>query len=224
MTSHQTTQTMKPATAAKKLGVYLEATPAEFQEGVVSRSELNALQADPPEWLQELRRNGPHPRPVVAAKLGVSIAGLARGGVTDPLTTEQIDALKKDLPEWLRKERATQAEVRKEAARIKEKNAERAGQPQRPRSDLLLSTFGLDDAVGGPHPTGMRTADSVVSVRAASLAAGPTLHGWLCDDAGRCASSGVRTDGFTLTRRPGDDCEKRVASSDVPHRVCAPDR
>ncbi|WP_327247359.1 DUF5997 family protein [Streptomyces sp. NBC_01320] len=134
MTSHQTTQTMKPATAAKKLGVYLEATPAEFQEGVVSRSELNALQADPPEWLQELRRNGPHPRPVVAAKLGVSIAGLARGGVTDPLTTEQIDALKKDLPEWLRKERATQAEVRKEAARIKEKNAERAGQPQRPRS------------------------------------------------------------------------------------------
>ncbi|MEU0833953.1 DUF5997 family protein [Streptomyces sp. NPDC056231] len=133
MTSHQTTQTMKPATAAKKLGVYLEATPAEFQEGVVSRSELNALQADPPEWLQELRRNGPHPRPVVAAKLGVSIAGLARGGVTDPLTTEQIDALKKDLPEWLQKERATQAEVRKEAARIKERNAERAGQPQRPR-------------------------------------------------------------------------------------------
>lgn len=134
MTSHQTTQTMKPATAAKKLGVYLEATPAEFQEGVVSRSELNALQADPPEWLQELRRNGPHPRPVVAAKLGVSIAGLARGGVTDALTTEQIDALKKDLPEWLQKERATQAEVRKEAVRIKEKNAERAGQPERPRS------------------------------------------------------------------------------------------
>ncbi|MFF1838101.1 DUF5997 family protein [Streptomyces sp. NPDC058231] len=124
MKSHPTTQTMKPATAAKKLGVYLEATPAEFQEGVVSRSELNALQADPPEWLQELRHNGPHPRPVVAAKLGVSIAGLARGGVTEPLTTEQIDALKQDLPEWLRKERATQAEVRKEAVRIKEKKAE----------------------------------------------------------------------------------------------------
>ncbi|MET7609438.1 DUF5997 family protein [Streptomyces avermitilis] len=126
MTSHQTTQTMKPATAAKKLGVYLEATPAEFQEGVVSRSELNALQADPPEWLQELRRNGPHPRPVVAAKLGVSIAGLARGGVTDALTTEQIDALKQDQPEWLRKERATQAEVRKESARIKEKQEQKA--------------------------------------------------------------------------------------------------
>ncbi|MER7045870.1 MULTISPECIES: DUF5997 family protein [Streptomyces] len=126
MKSHQTAQTMKPATAAKKLGVYLEATPTEFQEGVVSRSELSALQADPPEWLQELRRTGPHPRPVVAAKLGVSIAGLARGGVTEPLTTEQIEELKKDLPEWLQRERATQAEVRKETVRIKEKNAERA--------------------------------------------------------------------------------------------------
>ncbi|MFI1682596.1 MULTISPECIES: DUF5997 family protein [unclassified Streptomyces] len=126
MTSHQTTQTMKPATAAKKLGVYLQATPAEFQEGVVSRSEFNALQTDPPEWLQELRRNGPHPRPVVAAKLGVSIAGLARGGVTEPLTTEQIDALKEEQPGWLRQERATQAEVRKDAVRIKEKQAEQA--------------------------------------------------------------------------------------------------
>jgi len=125
MTSHKTTQTMKPATAAKKLGVYLEATPAEFQEGVVSRAELNALQTDPPAWLQELRRTGPHPRPVVAAKLGVSIAGLARGGVSEALTTEQIEALKTEDPEWLRRERATQAEVRKETARIKQKNAER---------------------------------------------------------------------------------------------------
>ncbi|MFF5563234.1 DUF5997 family protein [Streptomyces sp. NPDC012623] len=135
MTSHKTTvQTMKPATAAKKLGVYLEATPAEFQEGVVSRNELNALQTDPPEWLATLRRNGPHPRPVVAAKLGISIAGLARGGVTDALTTEQIDALKSDSPEWLVRERATQAEVRKEAARIKEKNAERAVESPRDRA------------------------------------------------------------------------------------------
>ncbi|MER6051895.1 DUF5997 family protein [Streptomyces sp. NPDC001793] len=121
MKSHQTTQTMKPATAAKKLGVYLEATPAEFQEGVVSRAELGALQADPPKWLRELRLNGPHPRPVVAAKLGVSISGLARAGVTEALTTEQIDALKAENPEWLQKERATQAEVRKEGARLKEK-------------------------------------------------------------------------------------------------------
>ncbi|WP_030803296.1 DUF5997 family protein [Streptomyces sp. NRRL S-337] len=122
MTSHQTTQTMKPATAAKKLGVYLEATPAEFQEGVVSRAELNALQADPPKWLRELRRNGPHPRPVVAAKLGISISGLARGGITEALTTEQIDALKEERPEWLERERATQADVRKEAQRVKEKH------------------------------------------------------------------------------------------------------
>jgi hypothetical protein len=142
MTSHQTTQTMKPATAAKKLGVYLEATPAEFQEGVVSRTELNALQADPPQWLLDLRRDGPHPRPVVAAKLGVSISGLARGGITDALTTEQIDALKNELPDWLRQERATQAEVRKEAVRVKDKAKEKstqataqpAAQPRRPRS------------------------------------------------------------------------------------------
>ncbi|WP_280885626.1 DUF5997 family protein [Streptomyces sp. LBL] len=127
MKSHQSTQTMKPATAAKKLGVYLPAAPAEFQEGVVTRAELDELQANPPEWLRELRRTGPHPRPVVAAKLGVSIAGLARGGITEALTTEQIETLKEERPEWLEKERATQAEVRKEAARIKEKkNAERA--------------------------------------------------------------------------------------------------
>lgn len=75
---------------------------------------------------------------MVAAKLGISIAGLARGGVTEPLTTEQIDALKKDLPEWLQKERATQAEVRKEAVRIKEKrdrekDTERGDRPDRSR-------------------------------------------------------------------------------------------
>ncbi|MFJ1652432.1 DUF5997 family protein [Streptomyces sp. NPDC088337] len=128
MKSHQTAQTMKPATAAKKLGVHLPATPAEFQEGVVSRAELNELQADPPEWLRDLRRDGPHPRPVVAAKLGVSISGLARGGVTEALTTEQIEALKQEQPEWLEKERATQAEVRKETARLKQRDAERAEQ------------------------------------------------------------------------------------------------
>lgn len=126
MTSRKTTQTMKPATAAKKLGVYLQATPAEFQEGVISRDELNELQANPPEWLRDLRRNGPHPRPVVAAKLGISISGLTRAGLTDPLTTEQINALKDENPEWLQRERATQAEVRKEAARVKEKNAGRS--------------------------------------------------------------------------------------------------
>ncbi|MFF4749606.1 DUF5997 family protein [Streptomyces sp. NPDC002514] len=128
MTSQQSPQTMKPATAAKKLGVYLPATPAEFQEGVVSRAELNRLQAEPPQWLRELRRDGPHPRPVVAAKLGVSIAGLARGGVTDALTTEQIESLKREGPAWLERERTTQAGVRKEATRLRELRKERAGQ------------------------------------------------------------------------------------------------
>ncbi|MFD5542612.1 DUF5997 family protein, partial [Streptomyces sp. NPDC127079] len=108
-----------PAPAAKTRGVYLPATPAAFQEGVVSRAELDELQANPPQLLLDLRAAGPHPRPVVAAKLGVSIAGLARGGVTEALTTEQIEELKRELPEWLRKERATQAEVRKESARLK---------------------------------------------------------------------------------------------------------
>ncbi|MFG2193775.1 DUF5997 family protein [Streptomyces sp. NPDC048639] len=134
MKSQQTPQTMKPATAAKKLGVYLQATPAEFQEGAVSRTELSALQADPPEWLRELRRNGPHPRPVVAAKLGVSISGLARGEITEALTTERIEALKAENPEWLQKERATQVEVRKEAARIKQQNEERREGASKPRS------------------------------------------------------------------------------------------
>ncbi|MFG2882688.1 DUF5997 family protein [Streptomyces sp. NPDC048297] len=131
MSSQQSSQTMKPATAAKKLGVYLPATPAAFQEGVVSRAELNELQANPPEWLRELRENGPHPRPVVAAKLGVSIAGLARGGVSEALTSEQIEALKQERPEWLEKERATQAEVRKESVRIKNMKKEKQERQER---------------------------------------------------------------------------------------------
>ncbi len=61
---------------------------------------------------------------MVAAKLGVSISGLARGGVTEPLTTEQIEALKQERPEWLERERATQAEVRKETARLKKRERE----------------------------------------------------------------------------------------------------
>lgn len=120
MTSHKTSQTMKPATAATKLGVYLDATPEEFRQGVVSRDELNALQADAPEWLRDLRRNGPHPRQVVAAKLGISIGGLARTGITEALTTEQIDAIKAENPEWLQQERAIQAEFRRETARLKD--------------------------------------------------------------------------------------------------------
>ncbi|GEL22879.1 hypothetical protein PSU4_18330 [Pseudonocardia sulfidoxydans NBRC 16205] len=110
---------MKPATAAKKLGVHLDSTPAEFREGVVSRDELDALQADPPEWLRELRANGPHPRPVVADRLGVSISGLARAEITEPLTTAQIAAIKEEQPEWLRRERTIRAEAQREEARVK---------------------------------------------------------------------------------------------------------
>ncbi|MFI5694440.1 DUF5997 family protein [Kribbella sp. NPDC051586] len=117
----KTSQTMKPSTAAKKLDVYLPATPAEFQEGVVSRDELNALQTDPPEWLQELRRTGPHPRSVVAARLGVSISGLARAGITEALTTADIEAIRDENPDWLDHERTTQAEVRRQAAEQKQK-------------------------------------------------------------------------------------------------------
>ena len=124
MTSRKTTQTMKPATAAKKLGVYLQATPAEFQEGVVSREELNELQASPPEWLRELRRSGPHPRQVIAAKLRVSIGGLARAGITGALTTAEIEAIKAENPDWLERERATQREVRDEAARLAKRKAD----------------------------------------------------------------------------------------------------
>ena len=124
MTSRKTPQTMKPATAAKKLGVYLDATPAEFQDGVVSRDELDDLNANPPEWLRDLRRNGPHPRQVIAAKLRVSIGGLARAGITDALTTAEIEQLKSDNPDWLQRERATQAEVRKEAERLSVKKVD----------------------------------------------------------------------------------------------------
>ncbi|PVZ93587.1 hypothetical protein DDQ50_14860 [Amnibacterium flavum] len=117
---------MKPATAAKKLGILLSAAPAEFQEGEVSRSELNALLTDPPEWLAELKRNGPHPRPVVAARLGVSIAGLARGGLDADLTTEEIKQMLVEMPAWLVTERATQAAVRDENARVKFERAAKA--------------------------------------------------------------------------------------------------
>ncbi|KDN82015.1 DUF5997 family protein [Kitasatospora cheerisanensis] len=119
----KSTQTMKPATAAKKLGIYLAATPAEFQAGVVTRDELNAMQATPPQWLADLRRNGPHPRQVVAARLGISVTGLNRAGVSEALTSEQIDALREENPDWLQRERTIQAEVRKEAQRLKDKPA-----------------------------------------------------------------------------------------------------
>jgi hypothetical protein len=117
--SRPNAQSMKPATAAKKLDVYLPATPTEFQANAITRSELAALQADPPQWLVDLRKNGPHPKNLVAAKLGVSIAGLARGGVTEALTTEQIDALLADKPDWLMAERESYQSVLSEQRRLR---------------------------------------------------------------------------------------------------------
>ncbi|GAB2762370.1 DUF5997 family protein [Terrabacter sp. AAH1] len=119
-------QTMKPQTAAKKLGVLLSETPADFQDGVVSRDELNALQAEPPEWLASLRRNGPHTRQETARRLGISGSGLVRAGVGEHLTTEQIKALLDEMPDWLVAERDILAQVRAEDARVKARNAERA--------------------------------------------------------------------------------------------------
>ncbi len=116
---------MKPSTAAAKLEVYLPATPPEFQAGPISRDQLNELQRDAPEWLTELRRNGPHPRSVVAARLRVSISGLARAGVTQPLTTADIEDIIANPPEWLHRERAVLAEVRREEKRLAEKAADR---------------------------------------------------------------------------------------------------
>ncbi|MHA0286447.1 DUF5997 family protein [Mycobacterium sp. C3-094] len=124
--SRPNSQSMKPATAAKKLDVYLPATPEDFQSSAITRDELAALQADPPPWLQELRKNGPHPKNLVAAKLGVSIAGLARGGVTEALTTEQIDALLADKPDWLLAERESYQNVLREDRRLKALRTEQA--------------------------------------------------------------------------------------------------
>ena len=113
-------QSMKSATAAKKLGIHLPAAPAEFREGTVTRDELNALLADPPQWLVDLRRNGPFPRDVVAAKLGVSKSGLARARMTEPLDADQVGALLADPPEWLVRERETHREVVAEQERLRE--------------------------------------------------------------------------------------------------------
>ncbi|MGW6172005.1 DUF5997 family protein [Arthrobacter sp. NPDC055138] len=118
--SAKTSQSMKPATAAKKLGIYLPAAPQEFQDSLISREEFNKLQTDPPHWLADLRRNGPHPRPEVARKLNVSISGLARGGITEALTTAEITALLQDPPQWLVAERASFAAVRAEEQRVRE--------------------------------------------------------------------------------------------------------
>ena len=91
-----------------------------------AKQVLAELVADPPQWLVDLRRNGPHPKNLVAAKLGVSISGLARGGVEQALTTEQIDALLAEKPDWLAAERESYQEVLREQRRLKAVRADQA--------------------------------------------------------------------------------------------------
>ncbi|GGL39787.1 DUF5997 family protein [Nocardia jinanensis] len=118
-------QTMKPLTAANKLGIYLPAAPEEFRNDPISRTELDELRTNPPQWLTELRRTGPFPRDIVARKLGVSNSGLTRAGVSDSLTADEIAALLADPPEWLIRERESYAAVRAEDERAQAKEAER---------------------------------------------------------------------------------------------------
>ena len=116
-------QRMKPITAAKKLGIHLPSAPEEFQTSWLTRGQLADLERHPPEWLHTLRREGPHPRPVVAGRLGVSIAGLIRAGADEALTTAEIDALRAEPPEWLVREREVHQEVLAEEERVRQEKA-----------------------------------------------------------------------------------------------------
>lgn len=112
-------QTLKPATAAQKLGILLAAAPEEFQTTPITREALDELRANPPAWLVDLRHNGPFPREVVAQKLGVSISALRRNDLTEPLDADQIGVLLANRPEWLEDEREIHRDVVAEAARVK---------------------------------------------------------------------------------------------------------
>lgn len=117
-------QTMKPITAAAKLGIYLPAAPEEFQNTPITRDELDELRENPPQWLVDLRRNGPFPRDVVAQKLGVSRAGLARAGVTEALDADQIGELLANPPEWLTAERESLRKVLADKERADKERAD----------------------------------------------------------------------------------------------------
>lgn len=116
---------MKPSTAASKLGIYLPAAPAEFQSSPITREEVDALRADPPAWLVELRRNGPFTKEVMAQKLGISRSALARGGITEALNSDQVGALISDPPAWLIREREIHRDLVAETQRLKSKPEQR---------------------------------------------------------------------------------------------------
>jgi hypothetical protein len=117
-------QTLKPLTAAQKLGVHLPATPAEFQSSRLTREEVERLRADPPPWLVTLRRQGPFPRDVVAQKLRISRSGLTRAGVPDAMDADQIGALLADPPPWLLEERRRYTAVVAEKERVRAQHAD----------------------------------------------------------------------------------------------------
>jgi hypothetical protein len=125
-------QALKPSTAATKLDILLAATPDEFRQGMITRTELEDLQRNPPQWLVDLRRTGPHPRSVVAARLRVSRSALVRHGLTEPQTTEQIEALLADAPAWLGHERAVLAQARRDEQHRSSRVAAAAKADQRP--------------------------------------------------------------------------------------------
>lgn len=112
-------QNLKPSTAAQKLGILLSAAPEDFQNSTFTREDLDALREDPPAWLVDLRKNGPFPRHVIAAKLGVSNSGLARGGITEPLDAAQVGELLANPPQWLEHERSVHRKVVAENERLK---------------------------------------------------------------------------------------------------------
>lgn len=111
---------MKPLTAAKKLGIHLPATPQGFQDTPLTHEQFVELQQNPPEWLETLRREGPHPRPEVARKLGITITALKKHNLDEALTTAQIKAMLEDQPEWLRESRRQLAEERERQTGVRD--------------------------------------------------------------------------------------------------------
>lgn len=117
---------MRPQTAAKKLGIYLPAAPQEFQDGAITHAELRDLHTNPPEWLAELRRTGPYPRPIVAQKLGISVNALKKNDMDKPLNAAEVKELLENQPDWLRAARTAHADSRAESAEGSEGDVESA--------------------------------------------------------------------------------------------------
>ena len=68
----------------------------------------------------------------------MSISGLARAEITEPLTTAQIAALKEEQPEWLRRERSLRDEAQREEARLRADAAGRRGRAEVDRPDVAV--------------------------------------------------------------------------------------